>query len=483
VRFLFSTIQGFESDFYGTVGARLTERGHDVAHVTYSRRAARRLRERGVPAESVVDRMAGLGEIDLMTEARRIERHYGLTSIREAYWTDPVCERRPEPWSIDRAVRHFIVLEQLFDELRPEVLVPEVGCELLRTVAHLVALDRGVRTLFLFYTIFPHPLRLYVDTMHAPIVPHEDLRPLTALERDEVERFFREFTTRAEPIRAHRRLQVTTARLQQLVEYLGARAGDDRANEYLRPGRWLAGGFREFARRPLARLLYDAPDPTRPFVYFPLHVTDDYKIKSVIPHCRDQAAIVEQLADALPAGYDLVLKEHPLSVGRNSLGLLRRLQSRRNVLLVHPSTSTHELIERSRAVAVISSTVGLEATLYGKPVLTLGRPFYSGYGVTLDIDSFAELRRGVAALLEFQPDRARVVQFVHAAMRRCYPGKPVMVDRSDDNAATLASSLDAAASSLQRFARARSEAPDALLASALQIVQPQKTSATRSGSE
>ena len=464
MRFLFSTIQGFESDFYGKVGRNLTEQGHDVAHVTYSRRAARRLRERGIAAVSVVDRMQALGEIDLMTEARRIERHYGLVSIREAYWTDPVCERRPERWSIDRAVRHFLVLEQLFDEVDPEVLVPEVGCELLRTVAHLVALDRGVRTFFLFYTIFPRPLRLYVDTMHAPIVPHEDVRPLTALERDEVEAFVRDFTAKAEPIRPHRTLRVTAGRLQQLVEYLAARTQDDRDNDYLRPGHWLAASLRESARRPVARLLYDSLDSTRPFVYFPLHVTDDYKIKSVIPHCRDQAAIVEQLADALPAGYDLVLKEHPLSIGRNPLGLLRRLRRRRNVRLVHPSMSTHDLIERSSAVAVISSTVGLEATLYGKPVLTLGQPFYSGYGVTLDLESLADIRRGVPALLEFEPDRERVAQFVHAAMRRCYPGKPVMVDRSDENAAKLASSLHEAVSSREHFARGRF--PEATVASA-----------------
>ena len=55
----------------------------------------------------------------------------------------------------------------------------------------------------------------------------------------------------------------------------------------------------------------------RQFVYFPLHVTDDYKIKRVIPHCVDQASLIEQVAAALPHGYDLVLKEHPMSVGRN----------------------------------------------------------------------------------------------------------------------------------------------------------------------
>ena len=83
--------------------------------------------------------------------------------------------------------------------------------------------------------------------------------------------------------------------------------------------------------------------------------------------------------------------------------------------------------------------------MYGKPVMTMGQPFYSGYGVTLDIDSFREIREAVPALLPFRPDRERILQFLHAAMRRCYPGAPVLVDSSDENAAKLADSLDRAA--------------------------------------
>jgi len=177
-------------------------------------------------------------------------------------------------------------------------------------------------------------------------------------------------------------------------------------------------------------------------VYFPLHVTDDYKILKVIPHCADQASIVEQVADSLPVGFDLVLKEHPMSVGRNSIALLRRLRMRENVRLVPPRTSTHELIKRARAVAVISSTVGLESLLYEKPVLTIGQPFYSGYGITIDVDSFRELRSAVPELLRFRPDPERIRRFLGAAMRACYPGAPVLVDRSPGNAAILADSLE-----------------------------------------
>ena len=44
VRFLFTTLQFMESDFYRRVSAELATRGHEVAHVAFSRRAAESMR-------------------------------------------------------------------------------------------------------------------------------------------------------------------------------------------------------------------------------------------------------------------------------------------------------------------------------------------------------------------------------------------------------------------------------------------------------
>ena len=76
----------------------------------------------------------------------------------------------------------------------------------------------------------------------------------------------------------------------------------DRDNEYLRPSRFVSGYVRTNTRRIAARRHYEKRDPSRPFVYFPLHVTEDFKVKRVIPHCADQEYIVKQVADALPQG-------------------------------------------------------------------------------------------------------------------------------------------------------------------------------------
>jgi hypothetical protein len=446
MRFLFTTLQTYESDFYGRVGAELARHGHEIAHVTVSREAARLLREQGEDARSVHDVIAELGEpVSIDDEARRIEAAYPIPHLRDAYYADRICDGKPEAWAVHRTVQYFRAIEQIVSEVRPDVLVPEVGNETIRVVSHLVGLERGIPVLFLLYTLFPDPLRITVDTLHAPIVGPDDVRPLEPAEAERVESFRRSFIERAKPIRDYRRWRPEWRRARLFAGHVQRRLTEDRDNEYLQPGRLLWQNIAETARARLARPFYDQLHPTRPFVYFPLHVTDDYKIKKVIPHCIDQASILEQVADALPQGYDLVLKEHPMSVGRNSLRLLRRLRTRPNVRLVEPHTSSHELIQRAEAVAVISSTVGIEALLYGKPVLTLGGPFYSGFGVTLDVDSFREIRAKVPELLRFRPDPGRISQFLGAAMRACVPGAPVLVDRSQENAVRLAASIEQAA--------------------------------------
>lgn len=445
MRFLFTTLQDPETEFYGRVGAELSKRGHEIVHVTFSRLAARTLRRRGFEAFVLPDAMAALGDhIDVSAEAERIEAAYDTPTIRDVYKTDFPGYGKSEEWNVARTVRHFLAIERILDQVKPDIVVPEVGSESMRTVTHLVALQRRITVLFLFYTIFPNPLRLYVNTLHAPIVDESELRELEPHEREEVETFMARFIEKNKPIRDYRDTRLRFPGWDVIRQ----RTRDtllDRGNEYKRPGRGFLERRLERLRGRAARALYQPLRAGRPFVYFPLHVTDDYKIKRVIPHCVDQASLIEQIADSLPHGYDLVLKEHPMSIGRNRLALLRRLRRIPNARLVEPHTSSHDLVQRSEAVAVISSTVGLEALMHGKGVLTLGQPFYSGYGVTLDIDSFREIREKVPELLEFQPDRERVLRFLHACMRRCYEGAPVLVDSSDENARKLARSLDRAA--------------------------------------
>jgi len=78
-------------------------------------------------------------------------------------------------------------------------------------------------------------------------------------------------------------------------------------------------------------------------------------------------------------------------------------------------------------------------------VLTMGRPYYAGYGVTVDVESFRDLRAAVPAVLDFRPDPERVLAFLHACMRSTYDGEVVWQDDSDANAEAVAATLERAA--------------------------------------
>jgi len=105
--------------------------------------------------------------------------------------------------------------ESVFEDARPDCFVSVVGCETVRTAAQRVARSRGVPTLYFLYTIFPRPLRIYVDEPYGPIVPAGEVRALSPEEREEYEQFRREFTARAEPIRAPRRQRLAAAALER----------------------------------------------------------------------------------------------------------------------------------------------------------------------------------------------------------------------------------------------------------------------------
>src|SRR5918996_4598533 len=241
MRFLFATLQYLESDFYGCVGGELARRGHDVVHLAYSRRAAMVLRRRGHEAHCLPERMAEASPVRSWAEEEaRIVSRYGIPDLHDVYRTDPSCREGPHrAGCVERTIRQFLAIERLFDRVRPELVVPEVGNESMRTISHLVGMDRGATVLFLLYTLFDRPLRLYANTLDAPIVPPEEPRPLSAEEEAELDDFVARYKKRDRPIREHRRAAVTSTRVIAAARHFAVRLLWDRDNVYLTPSAWV----------------------------------------------------------------------------------------------------------------------------------------------------------------------------------------------------------------------------------------------------
>jgi len=83
-------------------------------------------------------------------------------------------------------------------------------------------------------------------------------------------------------------------------------------------------------------------------------------------------------------GATIYVKTHPeLSAGRKG-GYLTNVHDDEHTVVLRHSINPLSLIEQMDRIYVVTSTMGFEALLAGKPVTCFGLPWYSGWGVTDD---------------------------------------------------------------------------------------------------
>lgn len=110
---------------------------------------------------------------------------------------------------------------------------------------------------------------------------------------------------------------------------------------------------------------------TKSYAYFPLHAEPDVAILRIGDFYSDQINIIKNIAQSLPIGIDLLVKEHPVMwmVGWRNKNFYKQIMKLPNVKLIHPSISSELMIEKSEFVITIAGTVALEATFQEKPVI------------------------------------------------------------------------------------------------------------------
>ncbi len=129
---------------------------------------------------------------------------------------------------------------------------------------------------------------------------------------------------------------------------------------------------------------YNGTLPER-FVLVVDQTVGDASIRFGLADASSFARMLEAALDENP-GAEVLLKVHPDVFAGRKRGhfdaLTAGAASRVRVLGedVHPVG----LLERAEAVYVVSSQMGFEGLLWGKPVRTFGMPFYAGWGLTRD---------------------------------------------------------------------------------------------------
>jgi len=108
---------------------------------------------------------------------------------------------------------------------------------------------------------------------------------------------------------------------------------------------------------------------TKPYAYFPLHAEPDVAVLRIGDFYSDQINVIKNIAQSLPIGMDLLVKEHPAMwmMGWRNTDFYKHIIELPNVKLIHPSISSELMIQNTSFVITIAGTAALEAIFYEKP--------------------------------------------------------------------------------------------------------------------
>ena len=111
-----------------------------------------------------------------------------------------------------------------------------------------------------------------------------------------------------------------------------------------------------------------------PFVYYPLNIDAELTILHYAPLFTDQMEIIQHISKSLPVDHVLYVKEHIHAVfrGWRETNQYKKLLEIPNVVLIHPSYSSKELIKNCKLVTTVRGTATIDAAYQNKPSIIFG---------------------------------------------------------------------------------------------------------------
>lgn len=152
-----------------------------------------------------------------------------------------------------------------------------------------------------------------------------------------------------------------------------------------------------------------APPAEETFILAVDQTFGDASIAYGLANAASFSRMLEAALDEHP-GLPVVLKVHPDVIAGRKRGHFDSLSPGQasRVLLLASDAHPPSLIEPARAVYTVTSQMGFEALIWGKPVRTFGMPFYAGWGLTQDELPAPERRRST--------HRVTLEDLIHAAL-------------------------------------------------------------------
>ncbi len=107
-----------------------------------------------------------------------------------------------------------------------------------------------------------------------------------------------------------------------------------------------------------------------PFVFYPLHIEPESTLFTEAQSADHQLAHIDMMVKTLPAGWHLIVKEHFAATANRPPGFWERINGYPNVIVAATLENAEAIAQRSKAVATVNGTLGLQAAMVGHPTIT-----------------------------------------------------------------------------------------------------------------
>lgn len=383
---------------------------------------------------------------------KKLEEEYGLPSLWPSLAVDRIVmsnqlvREYPYDWprySHEDMLRllqvHAKALTEFLDKERPDFVFFSAICTVSAFLLYHMAKKRGIRTLVVQMASTKNRYivgETYDSFTGVDALFHGDRAALKASpEWKQAEAFLEEFRSRPapyydksapsqQPVGRKKQLRflnpkygVNTARVLwgNLREHF-SRSHEDEYS-YISPWTYWKDAIKRKTRN-LVGLddLYDEFTPDKDdFAFFPLHLEPEIALLLQAPFQTDQVNLIRQIARSLPVQYKLYVKDHPEMAQYRPRSFYKAIKRNPNVKLIDASVSSFLITPRAKLITTITGSVGWEAIMFKKPVISFGHVFYNRLSMTSYCDRMEQLPSIIKDRLEHDKhDEEELLAFLTA---------------------------------------------------------------------
>ena len=153
---------------------------------------------------------------------------------------------------------------------------------------------------------------------------------------------------------------------------------------------------------------------TKKFIYYPLHIEQERSTLIATPFYTNDIEFVKNIAKSIPIDYELYIKEHPSQLTRHwrDKNFYQKLSSIPNVTVIHPHSSSIDLVKNCSMVITRSGTVALEAAFYQKSAITCADFDYTLLSSVEKLERIEDLPKLIIHCLKKKADSKTLDEYV-----------------------------------------------------------------------